>query len=55
MIINSIIGTKLTKNESQLEILKAAVKAPTNIRKMVPGPKTVPTIIMICGSKKTAE
>ena len=29
------------------EMLKAMEKAPTNIRKMVPGPRMVPTIIII--------
>jgi hypothetical protein len=28
--------------------LNAVAKAPTNIRKMVPGPRIVPTIITIC-------
>ena len=45
--MKSRIGTKLIKNAVQLSTLKAELKAPTNIRKMVPGPKTVPTIIII--------
>ena len=31
-----------------MEILKAATKAPTNIRKIVPGPITVPAINIAC-------
>jgi hypothetical protein len=31
----------------QLSILKAATKAPTNIRKIVPGPRIVPPINII--------
>jgi len=38
--------TRLYRKESQLEILKATEKAPTSIRKIVPGPSTVPTIII---------
>jgi hypothetical protein len=36
------IGTMLYKKLLQLSILKAATKAPTNMRKMVPGPRIEP-------------
>jgi hypothetical protein len=32
--------------------LKAATKAPTNMRKMFPGPRMEPPIIRTCGSYK---
>lgn len=37
----------LYSKEGQLPILKAATKAPTNIRKMVPGPRMVPAINIV--------
>ena len=45
------MGMRLQQNEYQLEILKAATKAPTNIRKIVPGPITVPAINIACVRK----
>jgi hypothetical protein len=37
-----MIGTMLYKKLVQLSILKAATKAPTNMRKMLPGPRMEP-------------
>lgn len=42
------MGYKLYSKEVQLSIRKAATKAPTNIRNIVPGPKIVPPINIIC-------
>jgi hypothetical protein len=42
------MGTMLYKKLVQLSILKAATKAPTNIRKMFPGPRMEPPNISIC-------
>jgi hypothetical protein len=36
------MGTMLHKKLSQMSILNAATKAPTNMRKMVPGPRIEP-------------
>jgi hypothetical protein len=44
MAMNKKMGMMLAVNEVQLSILKAATKAPTNMRKMVPGPRMVPII-----------
>lgn len=41
------IGTKLIRKASQLLTLKAELKAPVNIKKIVPGPRIVPIISMI--------
>jgi hypothetical protein len=42
------IGTILYKKLVQLSILKAATKAPTNMRKMLPGPRMEPPIRRAC-------
>jgi hypothetical protein len=48
MNIKKRIGTMLYSKLVQLSMWKAATKAPTNMRKMVPGPRMVPPINMIC-------
>lgn len=50
-IMKSRIGMMLYSKDGQLPILKAATKAPTNIRKMVPGPRIVPAINIVCNNK----
>ncbi len=44
MMINNMMGTKLIQKLVQLSTWKATLQEPTIIRKMVPGPITVPTI-----------
>jgi len=44
--MKSTMGMMLYSNDLQFPILKAATKAPTNIRKIVPGPRIVPAINM---------
>ena len=46
-IEKSKMGTRLRMNEFQLETEKATEKAPISMRKIIPGPTTVPTMIMI--------
>lgn len=46
-LMKIVIGTRLIRKEVQLASPKATPKAPTNIRKMDPGPRTVPTIMKI--------
>ena len=48
------IGTMLYSKLVQLSMWKAATNAPTNIRKMVPGPRMVPPINMICNRHSAA-
>lgn len=48
IIMKPIIGTKLTQKLVQLSMPKATLKEPTIMRKIVPGPRTVPTIRRIC-------
>jgi hypothetical protein len=48
------IGTMLTKKLVQVSILKAATKAPTNMRKMLPGPRIEPTNKTICEEKRVS-
>lgn len=45
------IGYRLYSKEVQLSIRKAATKAPTNIRNIVPGPRIVPPINIIWKQK----
>ena len=40
-----VMGTRFTRKEVQLLSPNATPKAPTNIKKMEPGPKIVPTIM----------
>lgn len=42
--MNDISGTKFHKNEVQISMEKTETNAPTIIKKIVPGPKMVPTI-----------
>lgn len=44
------MGIMLYWKETQLPMWKAATKAPTNIRKMVPGPRIVPAINIVCNT-----
>jgi hypothetical protein len=48
------IGTMLYKKLVQLSILKAATKAPTNMRKMLPGPIIEPTNRTICEGERAS-
>jgi hypothetical protein len=52
IIMKKRIGIMLYSKLVQLSMWKAATKAPTNIRKMVPGPRMVPPINMICNRHK---
>jgi hypothetical protein len=45
--MKSMTGIKFQMKQVQFGILKAALKAPINIRKILPGPKMEPTIISI--------
>jgi len=42
----------LYKKLVQMSILKAATKAPTNMRKMVPGPRIEPPNKTACGGRR---
>ena len=45
------IGIKLIQKLVQLSTWKATLQDPTIIKKIVPGPKTVPTINIIYGNR----
>jgi len=48
------IGTTLYKKLVQLSILKAATKAPTNMRKMLPGPRMEPRNKAPCEGRRVS-
>jgi hypothetical protein len=45
------IGTMLRRKLAQISILKAMERAPTNMRKMLPGPRIEPTNKTACEKK----
>jgi hypothetical protein len=47
-------GTMFNKKLVQLSILKATTKAPTNMRKMFPGPTMEPTNITACEGRRVS-
>ena len=48
------MGTMLHKKLVQLSILKAATKAPTNMRKMFPGPRIEPPNKTACEGRRVS-